>query len=282
MNASRINSLRQEVIRLNDQRARESTAESQATAKVLQLQSQIGRTQNENTIRSKLRDIDRHQKKAADSQKKRADIERRIAERSRELNRLEDQQRRAEAREQDRVRSELDDLRRVERQRQGFAARRFSAAYRPEAEAASAGGATEERFDAFISHASEDKESFVQPLADALVARDLRIWYDRFSLTVGDSLRESIDYGLARSAFGVVVLSEAFFVKDWPTRELNGLMARETNGGKVVLPIWHKVTKDEVLRHSPILADKLALSTANYTVEQIADQLSDVMRAAKG
>lgn len=85
-------------------------------------------------------------------------------------------------------------------------------------------------WDAFVSHASEDKEPFVRALADALRTRDLRIWYDDFTLTVGDSLRRSIDRGLAHSRFGVVVLSPTFFGKEWPQKELDGLVAREVDG----------------------------------------------------
>jgi TIR domain len=54
-------------------------------------------------------------------------------------------------------------------------------------------------FDVFISHAYEDKETFVRPLAEALIARNLRPWYDEFTLRPGDSLRRSIDHGLLTS-----------------------------------------------------------------------------------
>jgi hypothetical protein len=83
-------------------------------------------------------------------------------------------------------------------------------------------------FDVFISHASEDKETFVRPLAEALVARNLRPWYDEFTLRPGDSLRRSIDHGLLISQTGVVVLSPAFFRKRWPNYELDGLVQLET------------------------------------------------------
>jgi len=62
-------------------------------------------------------------------------------------------------------------------------------------------------YDAFISHATEDKEKLVKPLAMALRKRGFRIWYDQFEMRVGDSLRQSIDRGLASSRFGIVVLS---------------------------------------------------------------------------
>jgi TIR domain len=111
--------------------------------------------------------------------------------------------------------------------------------------------------DFFISHATEDKDSFVRSLAKELSLLGARVFYDEFSLKVGDSLRRSVDRGLSASKFGVVVLSEPFFKKEWPARELDGLVAQETAGRTRILPIWHKVTKDDVLRHSPTLADKV-------------------------
>ena len=117
-------------------------------------------------------------------------------------------------------------------------------------------------YDVFICHASEDKDSFVRPLAEALRKSHLEVWYDEFSLVVGDSLRESIDRGLSKSRYGVVVISPNFFKKRWPVRELNGLVAREMSGeNSVILPIWHNITVKEILEHSPPLADRKAVDT---------------------
>lgn len=117
-------------------------------------------------------------------------------------------------------------------------------------------------YDAFICHASEDKDVFVRPLAEKLRESHLEIWYDEFSLKVGDSLRESIDKGLSKCRFGIVILSPAFFKKRWPKRELNGLTAREMVGGhQIILPIWHKVTAADIIKHSPPLADIKALDS---------------------
>ena len=60
--------------------------------------------------------------------------------------------------------------------------------------------------DVFVSHASEDKEAFVAPLAKILSQLGLKVWYDEFSLKLGDSLSRSIDKGLSESTFGIVVL----------------------------------------------------------------------------
>ena len=132
-------------------------------------------------------------------------------------------------------------------------------------------------YDAFISHASEEKDDLVRPLAETLTEMGFNIWYDEFELRVGDSLRESIDKGLAVSAYGIVVLSTAFFAKNWPQYELNGLVAREIDGGKVILPLWHNVTKQDVLQYSPPLADKVALVSPDKSIEEIAEALAKVL-----
>ena len=132
--------------------------------------------------------------------------------------------------------------------------------------------------DAFISHASEDKDELVRPLAEALQKSGHNIWYDEFALTIGDSLRKSIDKGLSNSRFGIVVLSPDFFAKQWTEYELNGLVAREMAGGKVILPLWHKVSKDQVLKFSPTLADKMALNTAMFTITELASKLGDAIK----
>jgi len=134
-------------------------------------------------------------------------------------------------------------------------------------------------WDAFICHASEDKTTVVEPLVGALTARGLRVWYDRMVLTIGDSLRRKIDEGLVNSRFGIVVLSRSFFGKGWPERELDGLVQKEIGGRKVILPIWHGVTHDDVASYSLPLADKVAGST-HMGIEDLAVELLRAMNAA--
>lgn len=117
-------------------------------------------------------------------------------------------------------------------------------------------------YDVFICHAGEDKDSFVRPLAEKLRQFHLEVWYDEFSLKIGDSLRESIDKGLSKSRYGIVVISKYFFRKKWPQRELNGLVAREmSEKNSLILPIWHNITAKEILKYSPPLADRKAVES---------------------
>jgi TIR domain len=136
----------------------------------------------------------------------------------------------------------------------------------------------DEKWDLFISHASEDKETFVRPLAIALSQLGAKVWYDEFSLELGDSISRSIDKGLAESKYGLVVVSDTFIRKKWPEYELRGLISREIGQEKVILPIWHGVTRDQVVAFSPPLADKLAFNTANASAQDIAIQILKVVR----
>lgn len=135
----------------------------------------------------------------------------------------------------------------------------------------------EREFDVFISHASEDKDQVVRPLAEALRASGLSVWYDEFELRIGDSLRRKIDKGLARSKFGVIVLSPKFLGKGWTNYELDGLVTRANTGAQVLLPVWHGITKKEVIEYSPSLADKVARNTSSSTVEEIASEIASVI-----
>jgi hypothetical protein len=142
--------------------------------------------------------------------------------------------------------------------------------------------------DVFISHASEDKDSVARPLAEHLRSYGLNVWYDEFSLRLGDSLRESIDNGLADSRFGLVVLSRSFFSKRWPKAELNGLFAIENVvDEKRIIPVWLDITQAEIAQYSPILADRFAVSMSlglDVVLERVLDAIEPGARhkAAKG
>lgn len=134
-------------------------------------------------------------------------------------------------------------------------------------------------YDVFISHASEDKDAVVRSLADALQGNGVSVWYDEFTLRIGDSLRRKIDNGLARSRVGLVVISPHFISKGWTNYELDGIVTRSVSGDQILLPIWHNITKQEVIDFSPSLADKVARSTATHTVEDIAFEISELLKS---
>jgi len=132
--------------------------------------------------------------------------------------------------------------------------------------------------DVFISHASEDKDDFARPLARALRDEGLSVWFDEFELSVGDSLRRSIDRGLASARFGIVIISKHFLAKEWPQKELDALVGRESDGVKVILPVWHKVDVKNVRKYSPMLADRLAAVSSSGIEAVVADLIEAIRK----
>ncbi|WP_051944715.1 toll/interleukin-1 receptor domain-containing protein [Verrucomicrobium sp. BvORR106] len=121
----------------------------------------------------------------------------------------------------------------------------------------------------FISHATEDKVEFVRPLAEKL-KRLSHVWYDEYSLPFGASIFGSISAGLKDCDFGVVVLSDPFFQKKWTQAEIAGLFALENVGTRKIVPIWKGVSKSEVEKFSPILADRRAIDSAQELDKVVA------------
>lgn len=125
--------------------------------------------------------------------------------------------------------------------------------------------------DVFLSHASEDKDEIARPLREALEDRGLVVWFDEVRIKVGQGIRQEIEKGIAGAKFGVVILSPSFFAKQWTQAELDALFTKKVDTGRsVILPIWHRVTKDEVAAHSPLLAGLLALNSATMTLTVMA------------
>jgi hypothetical protein len=136
-------------------------------------------------------------------------------------------------------------------------------------------------WDVFLSHASEDRAAVAIPLAGALQDRGVTVWLDKAELKIGDSLRRRIDRGIRSSRFAAVVFSEAYFAKGWTQYELDGIVTLGVGGQQSLLPIWHDLTHADVAAHSPSLADKLARSTSAASIEEIADEIAEVVLAAR-
>jgi hypothetical protein len=137
-------------------------------------------------------------------------------------------------------------------------------------------------WDYFISHASEDKLVIAAPLAHVLRDGTFKVWYDDFSLHVGDSLSRTISKGLRRAEYGIVILSPHFFAKAWPRRELAVLTSREAGllssllpskrRKRIILPVWFDVTANDVQRYAPNLSDRQGVSTSSG-LQAVAEQI---------
>lgn len=137
-----------------------------------------------------------------------------------------------------------------------------------------------EKYDIFICHASEDKEPFVEPLAKALQKAGIRVWYDDFVLEWGDDLLPSINKGVVKSRYGIVVFSKSFLKmkKKWTKYELNSLFAKEKNGRKVILPIWYDITREDLLEYAPGFADRIAKVSSKDSINDIVNDVKKLLQ----
>ena len=288
MTTSQIDNLNRDIASLREREARERKRQVDLLGKINRANDATSRTKNSSTLKSKAREIEKAYKDLASVEKRLANLGRKIADKSKKLHSYEERQARESERERKKLATEMDrqtkksaqEQKRLIREREEHESRitrevlqRAQVSRLPMIDPSN-----QEQYDFFICHASEDKEGFVRHLAETLEAKGASVWYDDFTLSVGDSLRREVDRGLASSQFGVVVLSEAFFKKEWPQRELDGLVTLEVQGRSRILPIWHKVSFDEVARYSPTLADKVALNTSLRSVADIADALLSLLK----
>ena len=283
MTTSQIDNLNREIATLREREAREREKQAGLLGRINRANDAASRTKSAATLKSKAREIENAYRDLAAVEKRLANLGRQIADKAKRLHSYEERQARENERERKKLATEMDrqarksaeEQKRLIRERETHERRTtmevLQRARIPRVPLIDA--PNQEHNDFFICHASEDKEGFVRQLAETLEDKGASVWYDEFTLNVGDSLRREIDRGLANSRFGVVILSEAFFKKEWPQKELDGLVALEIQGLSRILPIWHKVSVDEVARYSPMLADKVALNTSLKSVEDIAEAL---------
>ncbi len=256
---SKIKSLQAEIARLNKQNTTEAGKEAKAQENIRRTQKSITKNTSPASFKAKQRTISSETEKAGKARKKQADLLEKIGKKKAELAK----QQSLLQKEQDKVFKSLND--------------RHDALIEAQRKSVEEAGAIqmavqEKEYDFFISHAWEDKEAVAKPLADALISKGAKVWLDKYEMTVGDSLRQSMDDGLAHSRFGIVILSEIYFKKFWTGKELNGLFAKQEDGKKVILPVWHNISKDKVKEYSPILADMLALKTSDFTIDELAEE----------
>jgi hypothetical protein len=278
---SRVQNSQRLLVELEKKVATVSKKEADCSSKLSQVLNR--RTTTNSDTLARIRDVSRINEESSKLGKERSELLKQIADKTKELHRAQESLRQEEERDRRRV-TEFERKRLNEQKAQSTRLRRELAIQRvqpievrfSESESQHVIPVTKAEFDFFISHASEDKLDFVRPLADALEALGCDVWYDETQLRVGDSLNRAINKGLTRSRYGIVVLSHSFFSKNWTQYELGGLIAKQMTGSKVVLPIWHKISKDEVAKNAPALVDIVALQSSLMTIVEIARELADV------
>ena len=252
---NQINRIERDIADLQKKIAVETKKENDKNRQIDNVNRSINKNTSMSSLHIKQRQIDGYQRNIADCRKKIADYQKKIADKSSDLGKKKQELRKTEVNEQNKFRKEQLDFQRklandIEEQKsqldflinQNYSSSNDMQELKKSKE-----------FDFFISHATEDKDEIVRDLANALIKDGYDVWYDEFELKIGDSLRKKIDQGLSKSRYGIVIVSPSFVKKNWTEYELNGMVAREMNGHKVILPIWHNISKNEVLEFSPSL-----------------------------
>lgn len=271
-----VNRLEKEIADLEKKKADKDKSIAILQSKIISLKRSINKHTSPNSLAKKNRQIASYESDKAKKSKESADLEKKIAEKRRRLSeanlKLQKEQQN-EQKKQEKITQQLklsyenriDDL-------QQQLVQSVIAPQQSNSDLA------DEEYDVFVSHAQEDKEDFVDELVVELRKQELKVWYDTNKLRWGDSMREKIDKGLAKSRYGIVVLSPNYIAehKYWTKAELNGLFQMENINGKTILPIWHNLTKKQVTEYSPIIADRKALTTASMTAEEIAIELKNL------
>lgn len=275
-----LNQLDKELVALEKKLADELKKEADKSKRINDVQRSITKNTSLSTAQSKLRQIQGYQSELVKINNNKADINKRIADKRKKrtdvvikLQREEAEEAKRAAREQQRIYDAY------ERRIAELNTQAAQPAIPKSVERTNLyqQAHTEEEYDVFISHASEDKESFADALCKELQEAGIKVWYDTLSIAWGDSLRAKIDNGLKKSKYGIVIISRDYIKKGWTQYELDGLFQREMTGGKTILPIWHNITKQEVEEFSHTLAGRKALNSSSMTPAEIANELRMIL-----
>lgn len=274
-----ISSLEDEIAKLSKKSATLGDKEATARGHILRIKKGITKNTSLSSLRSKQTQIDRYEKEATKAASDKADIDSKIADKGKKLSTAKSKLIKEEAVERKKdVKVQAAVQRGYEQQIESLTERLNTQISASLSRPAHQSGDDEE-YDVFISHAWEDKQSFVNEFVAELKALGIKAWYDQSQIAWGDSMREKIERGLSKSRFGVVVISPSYIAegKYWTKAELDGLFQLESVNGKKILPIWHDITKKEVMAYSPIIAGRLAMNTASMTPKEIADKLVELL-----
>lgn len=267
----KVNSLDKEIADLEKKKAEEDRKASDNHRKASRVS--VSKNASESMIKSKMRQIENYEEKARKAEAASADYGKKISDKRTKRNDAYLKLQKEEQNERKKQEKSIENMKRVYEQRiSELESLRLSKVKNEFLETVSG---DEPEYDVFVSHAWEDKADFVEAFVQALKDREIKVWYDKSKIKWGDSMRARIDDGLRKSKFGVAILSPNYIAegKYWTKAELDGLFQMESINGKMLLPIWHNLTKKQVMDYSPILASKLAMTTATMTAEEIADEL---------
>lgn len=264
-----------DINRLDKNLASEQKKASDADKKIADCQATISRSKVAATIRSKERTIESETKKSISAKSKIADISGKIAKKRKELGDTQVKLSKARTEESEKFQKEL--KRSYDRQITKMKQIQNEEIKVVQSEVFNDPSLNDKEYDIFISYASEDSD-YVDKLEASLKKEGVSIWRDKSNIGWGQSIRQSIDNGLLKSKFGLIVISSKYIEKYWTGYELDGILNKESSTGRqMILPLWHNVTKDEIDKKSPSLSNRLALDTRINSLEEIVESFKSLL-----
>jgi len=116
----------------------------------------------------------------------------------------------------------------------------------------------------FVSHSSDDKESYIEPIVSDLENSYINVWLDKRKILPGDNLRKSIFRdGLDKADIALLFFTEQSLKSSWVDREIKHVLREESKKGnnfdlnKIISIFDSESTYEQISERYPELTDDL-------------------------
>lgn len=139
------------------------------------------------------------------------------------------------------------------------------------------------KYNVFISHASDDKINYVDDLVSEIKSLGVSVFYDTDVISWGDNLKDKIDVALKNCKLAVIIISPSYFGREWTEYEIQTLLLRQNSeNSKLILPILHNVSKEEFVKHYPLLKDIVFKYSKSQSKKKIAEEVKRELERKAG
>lgn len=136
----------------------------------------------------------------------------------------------------------------------------------------------------FVSHSSEDKADYIEPIIADLEQCYINVWFDKRKILPGDNLRKSIFRdGLDKADVALIFFTQHSLQSSWVDREIKHILREETTKGndfnlrKIISVFDSDTTYASIADRYPELTDDLLhLMPNKYNKIQLGQLISAV------
>ncbi|MCA9649918.1 MAG: TIR domain-containing protein [Myxococcales bacterium] len=133
-------------------------------------------------------------------------------------------------------------------------------------------------WDVFISYASADEEP-VRRLAEELHHRQLRVFFDRWEIGLGEEVRQRLERGLDGCTHGLIAMSPRTMTRPWVQAEYSALLDKATTHGRLLIPV---LIGRETTTLPPFLRARRLVDLRGLTTEAYRERVGDIAQALRG